>query len=113
MTRAVNVRNKKKGTAWSPFFWSRTASLSSGADGRSPRSLGHAVRLNALRTDTNPLDLAVNDRTDTLEIRIPAPISFIVRVAHMVTEHRSLATDITHSRHDLSTILGITDFAKR
>ena len=97
---------------WSPFFWSRMASPSSGADGRPRRSLGHAVRLDALRADTNPLDLAVDDGPDTLEIRIPTPISFIVSVAHMVPKHRSLATDITHSSHDLSTAFGITGFAK-
>jgi hypothetical protein len=112
VTGVVGVETKKKGTVWSPFFWSRTASPSSGAGGHPPRSLGHAVRLDALRADTNPLDLAVDDSTDTLEIRIPAPISFIVRVAHMVSKHRSLATDIAHSSHDLSTAFGITEFAK-
>ncbi len=100
------------GTAWSPFFWSCDLSPSSGAGGSHLGSLGHAVRLDAFRADTKPLHLAVDDGTDTLEIGIPAPISLIVCVAHMVSEHRSLATDITNPSHDLSTAFGITDFAK-
>ena len=106
------MSTNKMGTVWSPFFWSRLASLRSRASERPLRSLCHPVGLDALSADTNSLDLAVDDGAHTLEIRIPAPISLIVRVAHMVPEHRSLATDITNPSHDLSTAVGITDFAK-
>lgn len=83
-----------------------------GARGLPLRSLGHAVRTNALGAHADPLEIAVDESTDALEIRIPAPIGFIVRVAHMVTEHRSLATDFTNPSHGLSAAVRSTNFAK-
>lgn len=97
------VMKREMGTSWSPFFWSAGSGC---LDRRyTPRSLGHAVRLDALRAYANALHFAIHYRTDSLQIGIPAAISFIVRVAHVVTEFRSLATNVTHSGHDLSTTL--------
>ncbi len=77
-----------------PFF------LGAG-DGAGVRWLDHAIGFDALRADTNALRAAVDEGAYPLQIGVPASVGLIVRVAHIVTESRSLATDITYAGHAL------------
>ena len=54
---------------------------------------------NTRRADANPAAGAVDERTDGLQIDVPAALRHIVRVADAVTELRSAATNLTNSCH--------------
>ncbi len=45
------------------------------------------------------LGLAVDDRSDALEVGVPAPVRLIVRVADVVSEDGAFATDFAYSSH--------------
>ncbi len=70
-------------------------------DGAAAGRLDHAIGFDALRADTNALNAAVDEGAHPLQIGVPASVGLVVRVAHIVTESRSLATDITHAGHVL------------
>ena len=60
----------------------------------------NAISPNALGAHPDPAHFAVHDRTHPLQVRVPPPIRFVVRVADIVTVDRSLATDFTNACHD-------------
>ena len=115
MTGAGAIESKQKGDRLVPIFLASSLSallVSLGAIGYPARCLRDSVGFDTLGTHANTLDLALYDRTDTLEVGVPAAITFIVSVAYMVAEPGAFATHVTYSSHDLSTAVGIGTFAK-
>src|SRR5438034_878131 len=73
-------------------------------DPGSPFSLGRlrdAVRLETARAHPQPPGGAVYDGPHPLQVRVPAPVRLIVRVANVVPHHGALATDVAHSSHGI------------
>ena len=63
------------------------------------RGLGDLSRSDATGARLHVLWLAIDHRTDALEIGQPAPFGHIVGVGDIAPRHRALAADFTSLRH--------------
>ena len=54
---------------------------------------------NARSANSSPFMGSVDDQPDSLKIRVPTPLGYIVRMADIVAECRTLATNLTSSCH--------------
>ena len=54
---------------------------------------------NARGANSSPFMGSIDDQSDSLKIRVPAPLGDIVSMADIVAECRSLATNLTSSCH--------------
>ena len=70
-----------------------------GSSGGAAASFLHFTGSDATGTHPDPLGLAIDDRPDALEVGVPAPVRFIVRVADVVPEYRAFATNLAYSSH--------------
>ena len=57
------------------------------------------ARSYAAGTDLEPLDTAVNDGSNVLQVRVETPVCHVMRVANVVAELRFLSANIAHHRH--------------
>lgn len=57
------------------------------------------VRLDAACADVHPLGVSTHERTDALDVRVPAAVRTAVRVRDLLTEAGSSPTHITYSCH--------------
>ncbi len=67
--------------------------------GFAARGLDYLTRTYACGTHTDPAALSVYQSANPLQIGIPAAVRFVVGVAYIVSETRTLATDLTFSCH--------------
>src|SRR5688500_3113784 len=91
-----------KGTRGSPFFGSwrgRPGAASGSGARRGGLGLRHAVALDALRADADPLRGAVHLHPHRLEVRIPAAVGAVVGVAHVVAGRRPLGAECADPCH--------------
>src|SRR5207302_8894689 len=82
---AVGERRERQGGPRSPF---------------SLRRLGDPVGLEAPRADAQPPRGPVHYGPHALQVRIPAPVRLVVRVADVVPCDGALATNLTNSSHE-------------
>lgn len=85
----------KKGTSLVPFL------LGGSLCGRS-RSLYDSPGFDTLRTDFDALGGSVHQHPGALQIRLPAPLGFVIRLTHVVAGPGAFATNITRACHQLS-----------
>lgn len=94
------VRTYEKGDPTVPFFVASGAGRERSGHGRQDAArLLDLVPLDALGADPNPPGLAIDLDADRLEVGVPAAVGPVVRVAYVMTGHRSLATDGADARH--------------
>lgn len=76
----------------SPFFLCRSWRAAGG--------LLDAIGANTLGADPDSLGLAIYQRANPLQVRVPATIRLVVGMTDVMAERRSLATDFTYARHE-------------
>jgi hypothetical protein len=64
------------------------------------RALLNLAAPNTSRADENPAHIAANLGTDILQIRIPAPLGFVVGVTNVVADRRMLLAICAMSHWD-------------
>jgi hypothetical protein len=57
------------------------------------------VALDAGSTNPYAFDGTLNARAHTLQVQVPAPLGYVMGVAHLIAELRAPAANITHFRH--------------
>ena len=90
----VGLTSEKNGDLVVPLF------LAGLGGGRCPsRSLLDFPGPDATGARPDALGLAVDDRSDALEVGVPAPVRLIIGVADVVPKDGAFATDFAYSSH--------------
>ena len=88
-------RSKDKGDLRVPFFQPVLSAA------KELTGLLDPVTLQALRANPNPLRRALDEHAHCLQVRVPAPLASVVRVADVVAGNRPLGAESAYSCHKL------------